>query len=383
MAVALWHSCPVRTAVLALGLTACLAAAAVSRSPATLSLLERYAAGEFDAVAVELSAFTEFERLLDDLKTSSEPWLAGGGVADRPRRELAAATFALEAARAAAWREWKWLISAAGPPTVYWKPAPLLIEWGCALLRKDAAPRPIERLWQLAAVAVAQRAEDPQFLIGNTEIVETEPPERTTRTAPQPRRPIGRGRAMEVGNVEDEIRHLEHVRARFPAEPRFVLAEGIAREQAFPEEAITAFRALAGHPDLAGEAEMRLGAALLQRNRLGEALSALDRAERATRDLFVTHLARVFRAQAQMRQRRERDAIETLRSALAVHPGQSASVMLAELLFQAGRRTEAEAVMSTMLAAGSRVRDPYLERMHGDDRFWPELLARLQREIRR
>jgi tetratricopeptide (TPR) repeat protein len=299
---------------------------------------------------------------------------------------LAAATLALEAARAAAWREWKWLVSppVPGPPTLYWKPAPLLIEWGCALLRKDVAPRPIERIWQLAALAVAQRAEDPQFLIGNTEIVEVnDGTDRAAGTTPPAKRPTRRGNPIAVGNVQEEILHLEHIRARFPAEPRFVLAEGIAREQLFPDEAIAAFRAIVGQPDLTGEAEMRLGAVLLQRNRLGDALSALDRAERATRDPFVTHLARVFRAQAQMRQRRGRDAIETLRSALAVHPGQSASVMLAELLFKAGRRAEAEEVMATMLAAGSRVRDPYLERMHGDDRFWPELLARLQREIRR
>jgi tetratricopeptide (TPR) repeat protein len=359
---------------------------AQSQTPAGLALLTRYAAGEFDAVAAELETHTDFQQLLDDLKNHAPAWLDGGTPADRGRRELAAATFALEAARVAEWQEWKW-IQRPPPqttplPTLFWRPAPLLIEWGCELLRTHEVPGPGEHAWQLAALAVAQRSEDPQFLIGMTQIVE-ESAEPIARAEEAMRAPLPRNR-LEVGNPQKEASHLKHVRARFPDEPRFLLSEGLAREQFFPDEAALMYGQLADHPDIGGEALMRLGALQLRQNQLAKALGAFDRAERATRDTYVIHLARVFRGQIYIRQKRESAAIEALRGSLAAWPGaQSASVMLAELLFKADSRTEAQQVMAAVLAAAPDASDPYLEYAHADDRFWSVHIARLRREIRR
>jgi tetratricopeptide (TPR) repeat protein len=354
-----------------------LVSAQQSPVPAAPALLDRYAAGHFDAVAADVAALTDFQQIVDDLDGRAEAWLAGGGPADRPRRELAAATFALEAARAAEWREWKWIQrSPQGPlPTLYWKPAPLLIEWGCELLRRRPAPDETERLWQLAAMAVAQRSEDPQFLIGRLQIVPD-----LTETAPAP---AGRGRSFEVVNSKKEIAHLAHSRARFPGEPRFLLGEGVARERWYPDEAVLAYGQVVNHPDIGGEAEMRLGALHLRQNRLPNALSSFDRAERATRDTYVIYLSRFFRGQILLRQQRASAAEEAFRGAVAARPGaQSASVLLAEILFKDGRRAEAQQVMAAFLTAAPGGGDPALDYAHADDRFWPELLARLRREIR-
>jgi hypothetical protein len=67
--------------------------------------LARYAAGHFDAVMQEVAADANYDRLLDGLKTDTPAWVAASVPADRPKRELAAATLALEAARLDAWNE--------------------------------------------------------------------------------------------------------------------------------------------------------------------------------------------------------------------------------------------------------------------------------------
>ncbi len=381
----------VRFAALTLALAACLATPSALPQSSARVWLDRYAAGDFMAVAAELDAHRDFKQLLDDLKTTAPAWLDAGGAHDRRRRELAATTFALEAARVASWREWKLILAppkgpdgiAVSPlPTLYWRAAPLLIEWGCALWRASPEPQPLERTWQLAAAAVAQRAEDPQFLIGLSKIVVTGP---DPDAPPPPRRQPWNGdwgRLTEILNKQDEIRHLEHTIPRFPGEARLRLADAIARDQVLPDEARIAYQSLLDDIDVGGEAHLRLAGLQMRGNRVADALRSLDRAEAATRDPFVIHLTRLSRARILVGQQRDSTAIDELRAALAAWPGaQSASVLLADLLVKAGRRAEAQAVAAAVLS-GPSAADPYLEHMHGDDRFWPELLSRLQREIR-
>src|SRR5687767_10144987 len=223
-----------------------------ARSTSVHLLLDDYLAGRFAPVVEQLSQTTDFDDILKQLRRDGPRWIDAGGPSGRATRELTAATFALEAARAGAWLEWKWiqrqpLMVAAGaggsyqpPNLLYWKAPPLLIEWGCALFRRDASPRPIERWWQLGALAVAHRSEDPQFLVGDT----------------------NRGTGVyggEIHNEQDEIKHLDHVTPRFPAETRFLLSQGIARDRDLPDEAATAYEALENDLDVGGEAVMRLG----------------------------------------------------------------------------------------------------------------------------
>ena len=148
----------------------CLIAGSTAAQRVTVpDLLDRYASGQFEAVVAELARVTDFDDLLQQLKREAPAWLDANGPADRDRRELVAATFALEAARADEWYEWVWIQSQPGVAVtvMYWKPPPLLIEWGCQLMRGHEPPRPIERWWQLAALAVAQRSEDSRFLVGD------------------------------------------------------------------------------------------------------------------------------------------------------------------------------------------------------------------------
>jgi tetratricopeptide (TPR) repeat protein len=366
-----------RGTVVALAILTCLAfGRPMAHQASALDLLDRYAAGQFDAVVAGLQNGTDFAQLLKAMRDQAPAWIDAGGSDDRARRELAAATLALEAARVDEWREWKRIVkppkveiqTAAGKDsfqalnTLYWAPAPMLIEWGCALLRQDATPRSIERTWQLAALAVAERSEDPQFLIGDTK--------------------LGQGPdSGEILNEQKEIKHLLHVEKRFPTEARFTLAQGIARFRDWPDDAHAAFAALSDQVDVGGEANVRDADLFLREGRVKEALDHLARAEAQTRDPYVLYLAAYFRGVASIREAKPQQAEAAFTRALVEWPrGQSASTALAALLFNDGRRLEAQAVSGAMLA-GPPPPDPLREFVHADDRFWPVLIARLRAEI--
>jgi tetratricopeptide (TPR) repeat protein len=358
-----------------------------AQSPPVVAQLDRYLRGDFEAIAAELAAVTDFGDVLDGLKRQGTAWVASAP-AERQRRRLAAATFALEAARAAEQADWKWVQRVdlnMGPGTnmglkpsfqaadaLWWKAPPLLIEWACALVREEATPAPIERIWHLAALAVAQRRADYEFLIGS----------------PWDAR----------GNPNDEIDHLKHAMARFPDEPRFALAQAIAVEwRTWPTaakrtrasvrnlpEAMRAFEGQLEDSAIGAEATLRLGYLRLRGRNPGGALKLFDRVQEVTRDRFLLYLAHYFSGQALERQNRVPDAERAYRRALDTIPHAiSATMTLAAVLTRTDRRLEASALVEASLAARPQPVDPWRAYGAADDRFWPELIARLHAEIRR
>ena len=356
-----------------------------ARQATVTAFLDRYAAGDFEAVVRDLSGDLNFGDLLDQLKRGGPAWIDAAGPEARERRELVAVTFALEAARADQWFQWKWIwkppamvIQGLGgtyryqPPNVlYWPPAPLFIEWACERWRRDETPRPLERWWQLAALAVAQRSEDGHFLVGDPK--------------------IGLGFELgEIGNLKAEIKHLDHVADRFKGEPRFMLAQGIARDQRGPVDALQAANALSAYDavnsdvDVGGEADMRAGALFLRLGKVDAALTLLNRAETLTRDPYVVYLARFFKGQALDRKGDRDEATDAYRAAVRAWPhAQAATMLLASRLFESGRRAEAQELTGAMLAAKPWPVDPWRAYVHADDRFWPILVGRLRAEIRK
>jgi hypothetical protein len=367
--------------VLSLLAAALAGGSASAQRPAVTAQLDRYSRGEFAAVAAELAALDDFGDLLDALKRQGPAWIDAGPPERRDRRRLSAATFALEAARAAAhtdWKEVRRVVIQPPPPgfgmapakplvqpdSLTWKPPPLLVEWGCTLMRDAGPPTPIERIWHLAAIAVAQRWGDYEFLIDS----------------PEPR-----------GNRQDEIDHLVHVAKRFPNEARIVLAQAIAIEwrvwalrgpRSNVAEGISAFERLTSDPAVGAEATMRLGSLRLRSRNPGGAAELFDQVETLTRDRYLTYLARYFRGQAREQQKRLADAERDYRGALATVPhATSATMALAALLARGDRRAEASALVEASLTARPPAVDPWRGYGAADDRFWPELIARLRAEI--
>ena len=354
----------IRRLALAASLLAVAGAHPAGDRVSVVALLDQYSSGQFESVSASLAAMKDFNDLLKQLKQSAPAWLDAGGLQDRPRREVAAATFALEAARAGELEDWKLLQHWMRLDNIYWHAPPQLIEWGCVLLGRTPSPRPIERIWHLAALAVADRAGDFEFLVGSP----------------------WEGRA----NPKDEIKHLEHSAARFPTERRFALAQGIAVEwRLFPNvrpgsaEAQLIFEKLKDDEQVGGEASVRLGLMRLRSGSVGPAIALFDAAEQHTREPFVVYLARYFRGQALERQRRTDDAVQAYRGALFVVPGaQSSSFALSALLAGQGHRAEAAHVVDAALLEEHPV-DPWRAYGEADARFWPTLIAELHREIHR
>ena len=348
-----------------------------AQSPSASSQLDRYFRGDFESVAAELAQRDNLDDVLDGLKREAPAWIDAGGPAERPRRVLAAATLALEAGRAGAFLEWKLIdrYYAEFPPIdttmVYWKTPPLLIEWGCALLRSQDPPHPDERTWQLAAISAAQLAGDSEFLIGSPFQVRHNP--------------------------EAEIDHLKHVIARFPKEPRFVLAQAIAVEwttypsppraragRARTTTAADAFDRMKGDEAVGAEASLRLGVARHRGGNSSAALELFAKVEQATRDPYLIYLARVFAGQAHEVMKHPADAERSYRGALKVVPNaQTASFALAALLFRSDRPAEASRITESALSAQPLPVDPWREYGAADNRFWPVLIGRLREAIAR
>jgi len=357
-------------------LLACLTAGRpAAQTPPATTLLDRYARGEFDAVVAALEECKDVNDILNDLKRGGQAWIAAGGPADVARRELAGATFALEAARAGEWKDWKQVQHAPAPSQpnlIYWHGPPKLIDWGSAIFRKDATPRPIELWWQLAALAVAERAEDPEFLLGS-------PFEARAKRS-------------------DEFEYLNAMSKRFPHEPRFALAQGIALEwTTWPERprggrpigpgtrnAIQVFEGLQKDEAVGAEASVRLGSLRLRSGAVDVALKLFDHVETVTRDPYLIYLARYLKGQALEKGNQAPEAETAYRGALAAVPqAQSASLALAALLFTRNARAESAAIIDANLSARPQPLDPWRGYADADDRFWPLLVARLRAEIHR
>ena len=345
------------------------------QTPALHAQLDRYLAGEFDAVAAELAAVRNFDNLREDLERHAPAWMTAAGDGERARRQLAAATFALEAARAAEHEEWKWVQQIRGvkppqPPALWWKAPPRLIEWGCEVIRTGQVPPAVERVWHLASVAVAQRRSDYEFLIGSP--------------------------WEERGDPKQEIEHLSHATFRFAEEPRLILAQAIAIEwRTWPTtarhartavigltQAMSAFERLTRDPIIGAEASLRLASLRLRGRNLTGAIELFDRVETMTRDRYLIYLARYFRGQAQERQKRPADAERAYRGALATIPKAiSATMALAAMLARDGRTSEASSLVEAALTASPPPLDPWRAYAAADDRFWPQLIRRLRAEI--
>ena len=383
-----------RVTTLSVAVVLCALAGGRSRAqaPPVTAYLDRYLAGDFDRVLAEIAAKKDYDGLLKELEHGGAAWV-DAGKADRARRELAAATFALEASRLGYdTMDWKWvqepnlnaptgapvLAGIPGqtyqpPPAIWWKAPAKLLEWGCALLRREPAPSASERLWQLAAVASADRVGDFEFLIGSP---------------------------FEVrGNPKDEFEHLNHVIKRFPSESRFALAQAVALEwltwpqrwQAqfrrarpnivFSSQAINAFDHMSKDEAIGAEASLRLGSVRMRLKRFDDALTLFTHVETITRDPYLVYLAHYFSGQTFEAKHEIPDAEREYRAALATLPrAGSATMALSAILFTSDRRSDATALVEASLAPDAPP-DPWRGYGSADERFWPELQRRLHSEI--
>jgi tetratricopeptide (TPR) repeat protein len=336
-------------------------------APQIIALLDRYDAGEFNAVVDAFAGIDDVEDARKTLEKHGAAWTEALGPAAVPRRRLVAATFALEFANARMTDEWARLRS--------------LVEWGCGLVR-SGPPTDGERAWQLASIAIAQRAADWDLL--------RDKDARTPRGFVRAKWPRGD--------------HARHAVEQFPGDPEVAFArEQVEAALALPpwprgglrppvlagnhsfdvlaKSAVEGLQPFLETPPQREEAYLWIG--LLQSlslGRPGDGLAHLAIASQS-RDPFIVYLAHYAAGRLAAEAGRPTDAIRHYRAALDALPGaQSASLSLASLLFMAGSADEAYEVMRHSLDAPV-ILDPFkyygfgsYRRLHG---YLQSLRARL------
>jgi tetratricopeptide (TPR) repeat protein len=312
-----------------------------SVAPWAEKLLTAYDRADLVAVERELPSILNLARFRDDFPVEAGEWIDLADPQHRDRRRAIAATVALEVANQGGPNQWR-------------REGEALLEWACSLIRKSDRRTNAERLWHWAAIALLSGAANGERLEG----------------------------------------HVQHARARFPDEPRFLLANALAAElRTWPDSregnsiptryrdlAIARLKEAALHDSTRAEAELRLGYLTLRTKRPTEALEHLSRVQ--TSDAHLKYLAYLFQGRALDRMHRAAEAVEAYRSAIGLAPkAQTAQLALALALARNGERAEAEraGLVAVTMEPGY---DPWLDYGDGDARFWRPILAALRQALK-
>jgi VWFA-related protein len=311
--------------------------------PRTLNdIVAAFDRGDVNAVVAGARGVADTVKLLRDFRTAGNPWPAA------PRREAVLALVLAEAAtysrREDARAEARQLLSSFHP-----------------LVRDPLEPDTFERLWLWGELAILEGTIRPAL----------------TET------------------------FVTHALARFPDEPRFVLARAVVADQRWPigvvspmtgalgatmpsgtfvSDVMARYEAAIAFDETGAEARIRLAWFLHRLGRDAEALERLDAvADNRSPDIPMRYLRQLMRGHVLVALARIGPAIESYQAALALVPGaQSARVALMNGLLLAGRRTEAEALAETIQTAGNNTFDPWWMYWQGDQRMFAGIIGRLR-----
>jgi tetratricopeptide (TPR) repeat protein len=303
------------------------------------SIVATYDRGDYAGVFRALNQHPSLARLIREFRDAGNPWPAD------PRRESA---FVIELAQAGLHRR-------------AWQPARDLLLAHARLIRHPIEPDGFERRWFRAVLAVALNANVP---------------------------------AVSASLVEAAL-------ARFPGEPRYVLARAVIADQqrpqgldlARPDERLTARTERYVEEVLAlydeamrfdanrAEAAVRKAWVLYRARRYDDALALLDEASGAGPgdDAAVTYLAHLFRGRVLETLGRLPEARDAFRTALEHAPAaQSARVGLMTCLLRLGDHAGAAALADAIETAPADAFDPWWAYWSGEYRFYPEMITALR-----
>lgn len=279
-----------------------------------------------------------------EMRKAGDQWIRAGGAAAEPTRRIQLATFVLDFLSVQDnFEYWQYHDAVAN-----------LFEWASGLVRNGPA-RPEERLWHLAGISLLER--------------------------------FGASWLLEI--------HLGYARARFPDEPRFLLARAVSvemqlwpqrrDEQGFviPEDMLVRvmgrYQDAIGNPAVQQEAHLRLGYVELLRGRVTEALTNFDRVGTPD-DPSLRYLLHLLRGKALTAARRQDDAIASFRKAFDEVPyAQSATLALGAALVTRGQHNEAAALTSRMLSLPAPPFDPWIIYTLPEWRFWESRMESLRK----
>ena len=312
-------------------------APAVPAVPKTLEELTRaYEAGAFANVVGALRQVADPQRLMRDFEEEGNPWPA------EPRREAA---FAIDLAEA----------SVFSPRAETRDRAIRLLERFTRLVRHPIEPDEFERRWHYAVLTLLQG---------------------TIRPA-------------------DIDAFAYRALARFPDEPRFLLARAIAadqrsttagasragtvRAQSALQSVRQQYEALVTNPDVGAETRIRLAWVLHRMGRHDDGLAQIEEADIDPTDGSLRYLRHLLSGHLLAALGRPDDAAVAYRTARAIVPtAQSAQVALMIGLLNRGDRPGAEALAEKIQTAQSTEFDPWWMYWQGQYRLYGQAMARVR-----
>lgn len=325
-------------------------------------LFELYDRAEYAAIE-KILRVTDHDVLRKRFDKAAREWIAANPALS-DRRSAVVAMVALEAAAA---RFEQWSVSRE------------VLEAGCKVLRSRGT-RDFDRHWHIAATALAEGAYDRTLVLDHLNHV----PDGVKR---DPRLQLARAVNAELGTWPGSKQPvaIDESEARQRAERAFArgwipMHRDILAHRMFG--LLEPFQGLTADRTVGAEASLRLGHTYYRIGRIAEALEILKHAEERAEDEFVLYLARYFRARAHEYSGKREEATAAYRQALQVVPNaQSASFPLATLLFTAGHRSEAAAIIERALR-DPIAPDPWRHYQQGGFRSIPHLIIAAREEIR-
>jgi tetratricopeptide (TPR) repeat protein len=374
-------------------------------------LLDAYETGQYDRVPGAIRTLAQGEAVYQSLVTDGPAWIAAGSdPAAVSRRRVVAATFVLEVAGLR--------LSPFGDDPVQRDVRLKLIAWGGSALTtsqlpgqsgKDGRPSnvdwyrkvpsgdlpvlPIEALWFRAAAVVLQRADWGGLIEDSTAVVKPSPAYPLFSLALK-RFPKEPNLLLARAAAEERVALITRATpAGMDEDPRFIgeVLPGVEgrvgwARQPLLDHAAAHFKDLTVSDVVGAEAALRLGYKELAVGRRALAREWFGKVRSATSDPYLLFLSQLFAAVAWERDGRAMEAEGAYRAALEVVPRvRSASTLLAALLFRAGRRPEATALLEAGLLTRPVVDDPWRVFLKGttpDTRRWPALLIELRDDAR-
>lgn len=349
------------------------ALATQASSPAT-TWFNRYRTGNRPEMVAAIAAIADadIDVVLRDVRRRAAEWVRQGRSTDRARLDVA--TFLLEVAGARLETDWRAVRD--------------IVEMACRLIEPVAADVDGVKQWHLAALALAQGAADTALLLSH-------------------------GTEEKVPAFD----HLAHSARKFPAEPRFQLADvvvrGMGRSDLSPPRDLTAhtdyelqqmpgvgrsevplrqarvdtlrrMTLLTATDAIADEAHLRSGYLAFALYDDGAAGAHLTQALARTDDVFVRYNAEIVLAMMHARAGARVEAEAALRRALGAVPfAQSAVGLLSAELFLSDRESEAQELVGASFARRGRPTDPWRLFGYGDFRRWPGLILGLRQQVSR
>jgi VWFA-related protein len=306
-------------------------------TPTIADLTTAYDAGKYDAVVAALARDSRPVDLIQELQRTGNPWPAN------PAREAAFVVELAHAALATSNRDAR-------------DAAVQLLYAESKLVRAPLGPDAFERFWLWGGIIALEGANQPAAGLVLT----------------------------------------DNALARFPDEPRFVLARAFFTDQrhALDDVSSTAAAAVAFVKDTtalydramasdatANEARLRKAQLLYRAGKAAYALAVLEATHDDAQDAGLTYLRHLFRAQTLGALNRQRESTDEYRAAMSVLPyAQSARVGLMAGLLRQGDRPSAEALAEGIQSASTTDVDPWWGYWLGDYRYYPVVIQRLREQ---